>query len=251
MNTARQIIRWAIPGWLTIMFFISFVVITLLVNSEWDQLTFVETSFLSHFIGVFIPIGIIAIPFGFVIFQLYYWMYWHAPVPSFAQRFIFSNDRARDILGDVEDHPVIKRKFHREIVKGADVAYERGKPFRSSKIMDNYRENWSLLESIWYYCLNKSKYENVKNYLEVRVQCLSDIYHSLGASMVSLVGAYTLFLVWFFSNYDLIHNIWHLGAFILDLFIGFSTFFVLFKCRKGCYDVWSSIKRDFINSVLL
>jgi len=107
MDSARQLIRWGLPGWMTLLFLTLFILIELLFES-WGRTS--TDLFASLRGGSYVQIlklidnnllalGVVSIPFGFLIHQLYYWMYWYAPVPSlFGTRIVDPVDRGREIL---------------------------------------------------------------------------------------------------------------------------------------------------------
>ena len=111
MDSARQLIRWGLPGWMTLLFLSLFILIELLFES-WGKITpdlFTSlrgssyTQIVQFIDSNLLALGVVSIPFGFLIHQLYYWMYWYAPLPSlFGAHIIAPVDRGREILDGLQ-----------------------------------------------------------------------------------------------------------------------------------------------------
>ncbi len=191
MDTARQVIRWALPGWIALLFWTGFIAVNTALHGQ-NQMIYL--SILKGVSDFLLPLAAIAIPVGFVIYQLYYWVYWYAPVPSlFGRKFIDPVDRGKEILDAVKDQVDFKQIFDDPLLKDIpERAFEKRGRFyyKSTRIMAQYRKNWHLSDSAWYLALSDERYKNTAEFLEKRNQLLGDIYHSLGACYYAVTLAF-------------------------------------------------------------
>lgn len=194
----RQIVRWAIPGWLFIIFFLLFRFISH--SYLKDELTW-------HIFGL--PLGqdglsplelVLALlgaglPVGYLVDQVYFFDYWSRWIPFFV-----SYDRGYEILKDCKinfkgvlgqklDRTAAKRRiFPRQGFPGIGFGYMKGRP---KNLMERYRMNLSLAEFAWYHTL----LDNDIQFLERERQFLSDMYHSLGSVRSAIWYSWLLFMV--------------------------------------------------------
>jgi len=191
MDTARQIIRWALPGWTAILFWTGFIAVNTFLHGQSQTICL---GILQKVNDLLLPLAGIAIPLGFIIYQLYYWVYWDVPVPYlFRGIFINPRDRGREVLKDVEGHVDFKQIFDHALIDAPKVPIVKKWgliPYKSRKVMMQYRQNWHLADSAWYLALSDERYKNTAEILEKRHQFLSDIYHSLSACYTALAVAY-------------------------------------------------------------
>src|SRR5574341_655890 len=109
MDTARQIVRWALPGWMAVLFWTGFIAVNMLIHGQGQPIYIAVLKKMSDLV---IPLGVAAIPLGFITYQVYYWMYWYVPIPSIARRkFIDPVDRGREILSGVKGQIDFKEIF--------------------------------------------------------------------------------------------------------------------------------------------
>jgi len=195
MDTARQVIRWALPGWMAVLFWTGFVAVSTFIHGQNQPLCL---GILSRVKDLLLPLGVITIPFGFTIYQLYHWLYWSVPIPSlFRRTFIDPGDRGKAILDPVKDCADFERIFDKRLVDAPPDPFKKWGPiwYKSPKVMRDYRENWHLADSAWYLALSDERYKNTAEFLEKRHQFLGDIYHSLGACYVALAIAYPFYIL--------------------------------------------------------
>jgi hypothetical protein len=205
MDTARQVIRWALPGWVGFLFWISFVAVNALLLAQSHQ---IYLDILGKVNDLLLPLGAASIPIGFLIYQFYYWSYWYLPIPSLAKRNIADpKDRGREILSAVKEHVDFGPIFFKHLTPTPETAFKEWGPiyYKSAQTMAEYRENWHLADSVWYLTLTDDRYKNTAEFLEKRNQFLGDIYHSLGACYHALTCAYVLYLLTFL--YISVHEI--------------------------------------------
>ena len=97
MDAARQILRWAIPGWLFSATFFLFLAIRftlegqILTVSEYAQRDY------AAIISLVTLLGSGGIPLGFCIYQVYFSVYWWLPLPTLIKD---PKDRGYSVLKD-------------------------------------------------------------------------------------------------------------------------------------------------------
>jgi hypothetical protein len=253
MDTARQIVRWAVPGWVGILFCVIYVFIHLLfINCKCCNPESLSkmAEFFSTFKGLIPVLGVASIPVGFVIYQLYYWIYWHAPVPKCLSRVFSSSDRGRLILQNLENYD-FESLFGRSLYKDRSSAYNSR--WRDKAVMKKFQLNWTLSESVWYKALNCIKYQHVRDYLDKRCQFLLDIYHSHGANNVALAVGFFFYLIGFAGGKLLKGNLALFDC--LPIFANFVLSVWIYRIfQKGRLDSFialSSLRSDVITDVFL
>jgi hypothetical protein len=283
MDTARQIVRWALPAWITYFFLVFFILVTFL-TCDRDQMVYIEI--LRKANELLVPLGVATVPLGFLIYQAYYWLYWYARIPHIVGRFLVNPvDRGSEILDGVSEHVDFKSLFDHPLIQTRD-PYQRRRillfhpRFKDAKVMQEYRQNWHLSDSVWYWALADERYESTAEFLEKRNQMISDIYHSLGACYTGLLMAFVVYLL-LFACVTLSAIPIRLGEFITLLQTGapitwllaisnlawtlllrtcsvvlnslvFVAVFGLFRGgRMASFDALLSLKRDVITTVLL
>jgi hypothetical protein len=275
MDTARQVIRWALPGWIALLFCAGFIAVNAALS---DQNQLIYLSILKAASDNLLTLAAIAVPVGFIIYQLYYWVYWYAPIPSlFGRRFIDPVDRGKEILDAVKDQVDFKQIFDNPLLKDTpESPFEKHGHlyYKSARIMGLYRKNWHLSDSAWYLALADERYKNTATFLERRNQLISDIYHSLGAcyhavtlaflgysfvfGYVSLVEAGAFFSrptppapSTTIAQEIILPVILRLMSFTINLAIFLLGTRILRGGRIASFDALSSLKHDVITNVML
>lgn len=223
LDAARQAIRWSIPGWLLCLFVLGFLIIDMIFsgqaflepNTEPSNTFLLVSGLLTP--HILLATGVAGMPIGFLLYQLYYAMYWRAP--------LFLREWPRD------------KGFW--ILRGIDTDYQRlfqePPPFRTSFYDDEddrepfrftvrwrafwanpldrnsflellglttrdaafrYRQNWWLEESLWYRII----LDNDAGLLETRATFMADVYHSLGAAFIALWAGVVMYVGLFFHT---------------------------------------------------
>jgi hypothetical protein len=242
MTPARQVLRWTIPGWLFFLLLFVFDGIRVAFGASSPLWQIIKTN-----ASLLLAISAAGLPTGFLIYQIYFWVYWSFPFPT-----VFGLgqplDRARDILKDVLDID-----FDRLAARDWDETPESATTWKAfglvkigvkdPEIMTRYRDNWLLANFVWH----KTVVDNGLEPLETTAQGYSDVYHSLGTARWSLVFASGLHIC------TAIANIWpqrsqlYLWA---PLVVNLSLVYVLFRALTAArYDTLSTLlqfKHDFI-----
>lgn len=193
MGPARQILRWAIPGWLIFLFFFFAVMVRFILAGK----VLTITDFAAHnYVGLLSLVTAAAglgIPIGFLLYQVYYWLYWRIPIPFKTPR-----DRGHDILKDIPVHWRAWVGYDLD----ADAHLSTGKTIlalgrfalriRTHDLLKRYQHNWVLAENVWDILL----WRHNARWLDARAEVLSDTYHSLGTGLISLVLGYVAYLLY-------------------------------------------------------
>jgi hypothetical protein len=181
MKSARQVLRWGIPGWLFLLFSLIF----------WGIRSICDGSFSTWLISVtslqrtLVATGL-AIPFGFLIFQVYWRIHWW----DFPFN-IVHHDKGYKVLKDAHidfekvvgiplDTISTRAKRRRILFPFFVLNFLEDKP---TDIVQRYQQNWYLADFAWYDTIRRHKLE----FLEDRAIFLGDVYHSLGATRTSLL----------------------------------------------------------------
>jgi hypothetical protein len=189
MDTARQIIRWSVPGWVFFLFLFMFDGVTLIFGQRpalWEAVKANK--------DLLVAITAAGLPIGFLLSQVYSWVYWVFPFPAIVGVGT-PHDRARDILRDVMDD------IDWEEMLGVGRVLDKQTPLTPTRwlktrfitigvkdpaTMVRYRYNWLLQEFLW----QKTLLENDAEWLDETAAHYSDIYDSLGTTRWSLVLAF-------------------------------------------------------------
>lgn len=275
VDSARQIIRWAMPGWTATSLFAGMMLVAYVVHGQSHaHVTFhgvpIYLYLTRQYKLLLALVGAASIPAGFVIYQIYYWAYWFAPFPALRKNPILNPfDRGRQILGSLEGAPSLHRVFDRRLntealtpYKTHDYAYFL--KLKSASVMTKFRENWNLAESMWYMALaDEARWGKSAELLERRNQMLGDIYHSLGANMVavSLGGAASVAMVTLVAivqmvtisfRYVLLDTLLpRMVAIVISVLVTLILLAVLRAGRMASFDALLALKHDVISNTLL
>jgi hypothetical protein len=193
MDTARQVLRWAIPGWLLSVFASMFMTVRFVLSGH----TLTVTDFAGRNYGTLLSLLTIlaglGIPIGYFVYQIYFWIYWSVPIPFLKS----PADRGHSILKDCPADWAQLVGYSLD----DEVRFEQGTLFRigpfqlhikDRNFLARYQHNWLLSDFVWY----RTIILNGAEMLEKRVIFLTDTYHSLGASLVSLWIAFALYVTY-------------------------------------------------------
>lgn len=182
MDSARQALRWTIPGWLFILFIFLFEGMRMLFGAPSALWLAVATD------GRLL-LGILAggLPIGFVIYQIYFWVYWVVKFPEILG-LGHPLDRSWPILKDVIDELDLKQMAGREWRKAPETATRETEfgplriRFKDRKVMENYRDNWLVVNFLWHKLIAENQLQSLEN----TAMTLHDIYHCLGTARYSV-----------------------------------------------------------------
>lgn len=199
MDTSRQVLRWSIPGWLFLFLSIVFGWIGIRTNGLANlQSLFSLVPSQKYGVEIAALLAAAGVPLGFIIYQIYFYMY--GSVLPFS---LVNIDRGIDILGGLPAETL--ERITDEIGIQVDTAemteevkipllhaplHRLKKPYRNKKDRSIYearlRANWEIVRSY----LTRISVHTKTSDVSKEFICLSDIYHSLGASRVGLLLAY-------------------------------------------------------------
>ena len=193
MDTSRQVLRWAIPGWLYEVVLLSFIGIHFVIVGNTLTLSqFVRGDYGSLFAFLTVITGL-GVPVGFLVSQMYFFLYWLVPVPLLKT----PQDRGYTILRDCEYD--FARMFGRDLDREAHC--EKGRVVRigplqttvkTRKILRRYQHNWTLVDSAWYWSLRISPLPGVQAHADF----LGDMYLTLGTSLTAGCLAYLTYILY-------------------------------------------------------
>jgi len=244
MDAAGQAVRWTIPGWLFILFLFMF---------EGPRILFGQPSGLWEAVAgdgrLLLGIAAAGLPIGFLIYQIYFWMYWVVPVPGVLGVGQPLN-RAEEILKDVLPDLDLRNLAEREWEETEDTPLRPAKfgpitvgfvRVKDRSIMMDYRNNWLLVNFLWHRMI----VERQAHSLERVASGLHDIYHSLGTARWAVLlgfGLHTVVTV--VSNRSLCTQAW-----LALLVNGFLTVLFFRAFHAARYDTLAAIiqfKHDFL-----
>jgi hypothetical protein len=247
MDTARQVVRWSIPGWVFLF------VLALLQATTW----FVEgnspSSILQAEAPLLTPAAIAAVvtagvPLGFILYQIYY--SWYGKVLPFG---FVNRDRGADILLALS--PEVRNTLCSidgtmpDLEEMSDPVRSFLLPYPFRRLKRVYRnalgaarfeakahDNWDLIR-FW---LHRVSLINKAELLKSEVTTLADIYHAVGAARTALLLSCVLHLLF---NMKLVFNITithtvsmpilHAGAAILGPYILALWLFRVFERTRA------------------
>jgi len=204
-------------------------------------------------------VGLLA---GYVIYQLYFWVYWVFEVPSLI---LDPDDRGRSILRNM------KRHWSTEF--GSGIAVNRYTPdaakapgrfawiipckVKNRHIMQDFQHNWLLADSIWYLALSTERYAPIAEHLLSRARFLGDMYHSAGTAIASLSLSWILCSCVEFVMYLLAPPQWKLQTALVSVATVGVAFLAVWRTQRGLrrarhMTMWEleSLKRNVITSGL-
>jgi len=216
----RQSPRWAIPGWLFILFLALFHLIQY--AGAKDGLTWatilkpLAENGLSP-LQLVLAVLAAGLPLGYLMDQLYWFHYWNRwdviPVPARREIRLLKRsyrvpwirftsfvpyDLGYEILKDacIDFQSLVGVELD-NISEGRQIWPRKDFPVfglgffldKPRDIIERYKRNWSLAEFAWYHTLSVRGLE----FLDERAQFLGNSYHSLGAARTALQYAFVAF----------------------------------------------------------
>lgn len=276
MDTARQLIRWGLPGWLLILYVVLYIAIGFIFHGRLEDLSLQESRFFFQTGESLLTLGALAIPGGFIIYQIYYATYWHFPLPFFLHSLNDPGDRGLDILKKVQETdwrvilndglqypPNTSVDFYNQAPLSETIDDEYGAyqlkyfgiRFKDRRIMSRYQHNWDFKDTVWYLCLLNLGNDEIAKFLQHRLQFLADIYHSLGACQITvgLSCAFYLFLILlkpdaFLDTERGADSV--LATVIAVILITGASYFLFRQGRQDSYGTLAALQRNVINYVV-
>jgi len=239
VRTARQVLRWAIPGWCMIGFFYFFLIvraaflsISMKIGSALGVDQLAKTGTVRTLGGellldpsmLVLVFGGLGLASGFVISQLYFWAHWRVTRIPFVPGAICPSDRGGDVLLAVDGladtvRGELRLPLHATPTQIAWIwALFKHRPFsylvsrlyiidpsetaQTTRALElKYQENWYTALVVWYLAIARN---GARDQLAGDLHHLLDIYHAIGCVRVGLVLAYPCYAI-----YEIIFNPTH------------------------------------------
>ncbi len=262
MDTARQIIRWSIPGWCFFIFLIFFIGmgsgITAIFTRNFSALSI--TALINFFPSIFLNattvllLGFAGIPIGYIIYQVYFYLYWRGIWTPWG--FVIDQDKGFLVLNGIDFSDSEKRdgldtkleKLPKSISWSLDrvvpsklgflgliipsfhyiprsrLRRKNGSSISSFYLAQMLSKNWAKAVTVWY------RFAIIPSHrLEYQVSYIFDVFHSQGAVRTALAIAYALYVIHTFTAQ--LSELLHYGRRLLILEIALNTllFLLLFK----------------------
>lgn len=135
----------------------------------------------------------LGVPIGFLVYQVYYWLYWQVPLPFFKR----PEDRGYSVLKDskIDWQSLVGYSMDEEahLAKGREIRIIKWRFYiKDRALLERYEHNWRLATIAFYLTAQQSKAEITAKHVEM----LADIYHSLGATSISLWCGFFSYLIY-------------------------------------------------------
>lgn len=250
MDTARQVLRFSIPGSITLLLIAGFLVLgRLLQGDSWDAVGQAVKDNVSAAIAIFA-----AIPIGFLIYQIYYATYralvwpWR-PLPlSAGERWVRidrgaqvlallpsdQQQRIADLFGvTLQLESILEpevtwlgKRSHAYRLTSSFVS--KNKKTAHRRYRDRWQENWNIVRAL----VELSDGKDIGGSLKSEYTTLSDIYHALGACRAGVQ------LAWIVSAIACIayildgQSIWgSIASMIISFIVTLVLFWVFHRAR--------------------
>ncbi len=261
METARQTLRWAIPGWLFFLFLGLFLSIQWGFDQKFPSADMIMTrtevkEFLKDQLAPLAAgLTLIGIPVGFVLYQVYYYMRWRGPVflrmkPDDAGFCMLCGlgmeEHLRETFGRAPRSTVNTR--YTPTKRWAALRSEPAIPtvvdlmplVRTGNRAQQLRLNWYLAKSAWVALIQDKELSGVAS----SNTYMADIYHALGASRAGLLGSFVAY-----CGYELVFFAFHQATFepvaiLVNLILCAGTFLLFTSTRQHAYMDFLSQMRD-------
>ena len=194
MQQTTQLLKWAIPGWI----FIGLFLILLKFDALFTDNNLVDFLKIAEYLdpkstGFFLLVGTAGLPLGYLIYQIYYFLYWtvlyvfEKDIPWINHLLLYwSPDLILDkekIIKEMKQHGLDSIMNH-EIDNSLILkVFKKGKINNVIKDMITNYYYWVFLKKKWN---EKYKLQYERELLVNRMNLLNDIYDSLGAAFLAI-----------------------------------------------------------------
>jgi len=179
VDSARQLIRWSVPGGVFMLLGFTTALITGVIWSRHEVAGLIGDPSLA---AMAVVAGAASVPIGFTIYQIYFVVFQEINFPL-ARRWLLPTDRGLEILRQLD--PSAVAFIASNCRTGIDLWSDR---YRKKGQIRRYREareqNWSAIQ--W---LLATHLDDADARARTEYTNLSDIYHSLGASRMAVALA--------------------------------------------------------------
>jgi hypothetical protein len=231
MPALRQAIRWATAGWWLFGMFYVFAVIRMVTLRT--VVAFVEVlrpqelpqiialpvggEVLTSAITLLLLFGALAVPAGFVVYQIRSWLHWKVLSLPFVPGVIVPMDSGQEVLRPISGlADALQEELGLALRPTPDTEAWLWRPFRHRtlnhlapsvrliqrdqapkrnptprRLAFNYQQNWQLGLFVWHWAINHLPDHE---YLASEVSHLLDIHHALESARIAVILAYIVFL---------------------------------------------------------
>lgn len=259
MDTARQVLRFSIPGSITLLLIAGFLVLGRLLQGEsWDAVGQAVAENVSPVVAI-----VAAIPVGFLIYQVYYATYravvwpWR-PRPLKSKDRWVRIDRGHQILALLpsDQQALIAELFGVTLKLEEILEPERswlGKRSHAYKLKDEFRiqegrdylqryrdrwqENWNIVRA-----LVEISDSNGGGAIRSEYITLSDIYHALGASRAGVQLAWLVSTAACFAYAIDGQSLW--GILLTIALTSITTLVLFWVCHRARGHTWVSAQES-------
>jgi energy-coupling factor transporter transmembrane protein EcfT len=261
MDTARQVLRFSIPGSVTLLLVIGYLILgRMLQHDDWNGISAAVSENVSAVVAI-----VAAIPLGFVIYQVYYASYralvWPWPWPVARDHHWVRIDRGQQILSRLPADQITRIENTFEIELDLTPALEPttswiGQLGHANKLREEYksrkidpaiepvdpyerykrrwRRNWDVVRAL----MELSDGTETGSGIKAEYVTLSDLYHALGACRTGVQIAWFVAavpsLAYVFAGEDPVGSAL---ALLITLLISLA-FFSIFHLTRG--RTWTS-----------
>lgn len=193
MDVARQVLRWFIPGLLLNLSTLGFLCVRFALNGNVLTVTEFARGNFGTLIAFLTALAGLGVPIGFIVYQVHYWLYWRVPLPFFKR----PQDRGYSVLKDSrtdwQDLVGYPMDEQAHLEKGREIKIGKWRFYLKDRpLLERYEHNWRLATIAFYLVVQRSKHEAVAK----QVEFLADMYHGLGATLVSVWLGYSSYLIY-------------------------------------------------------
>lgn len=259
MSTARQVIRWAIPGWSFLIFIALFLLArgTILTGTRLlDISTWYRDPAVRFVIEHVAPesaavLGALGVPLGFLLYQVYFWGYWRGRGFGRTE----PQDKGWEIIRDLDVDWRDRLGLQQDELPQQCLILKEFKLLRPSNIARQLLRNWHVSQSLLAITLDENEAEGTRRSIEY----LTDVYHSVGTARMSLFSAF------FFVYLPMVaKDIWstfrtlglvfdpsspYLRSSLLNASIATLAYFILSATRRNVLQDLVAIQRTYLASV--
>jgi len=252
-SAVREILCWAISGWLAVFFFLLFLgVKSVLAGDTLALLDIVKER--TNMLGWAAFFTVVGPPLGYLINQFYWWIHWANLPGSIVHRdkgFEVLKDTSIDFeaagIGSLDESSKETRVWKPGWLPFLGLRYLEEKP---KDITERYQKNWYLADLVWYETLHK----NNMLFLDQRATYLGWVYHCQGAVRLALVFA---FIGYAFSDFIVSSRLifggrWlayaqlFIAPILFNFVISCAVFFILSHMREDAMENLIALKHDVI-----
>jgi hypothetical protein len=197
MTHAYQLLKWAIPGWIFIGLFLFLIKIdSLLTDNNLLEFLKIAEYFDAKSTGFFLFIGTSGIPIGYLIYQIYYFLYWtllyviESEISDCNQILLYWKP---SLIVDVHSMQQYIKTLDLNCIMNYEIKYNLLlRLFKKGRIHNIIKDtitnyyHWVYIKKIWH---EKFMLKDEKELLVNRMTFLNDIYDSLGATYVAILFA--------------------------------------------------------------